>query len=102
MGLFIFLASAGVATANQCHLNGGEISFVPVWENEATINAGIALMKRGESNPALIIPLMACLPKNGDRAIVNRKSQVGTFITVMPGSFAGCRVIVDKQMCDTR
>jgi hypothetical protein len=100
--LLAIIFSSNLAKASNCRLIGKDLPYIPVWTSEATMNAGLALLRRGESDPNLIVPLMACLPMTGDIAAIEKQSVVGIFVSIKSGAFLGCKGIISDNMCDRR
>ncbi|MFG1394126.1 hypothetical protein [Xanthobacter agilis] len=94
-----------MATTAPCIAKGGYtlgragISKVFIWRDHAAFKEAIALMQAGihEKNPALIMPLLACIVPAGTTAVAIDPGMFSSTVLVTSGPRAGCRGFVTNE-----
>lgn len=82
-------ATAPVSDAShEIRNNNGNVVFI--WRDDDAQSEGIRLI-RANADSSLIVPLLACIVNNGDRAIITDFGFLSSDITVISGDSSGCR-----------
>jgi hypothetical protein len=87
------LALPTAALALDGRLQDGTSKTVIVWRNEKAHEEALALIRAGvhKSNPALLVPLIACAPVAGTRAVTTSAGMLTHDIIIVEGKDSGCR-----------
>lgn len=86
--------SASSASATEVQLVGmGGMDSVLVWQSRDAHTEGNRLISANvhRSNPALLMPLIACMVPSGTRAIITSVGFATHDIMVIAGPHSGCR-----------
>ena len=67
-----------------------------VWRNEKAHSEGVALISAGvnKTNPAVLLPLVACVVPVGDKVVVTDGGFFSSTVTVVSGLESGCRGVI--------
>lgn len=90
---------AGVALADEVTLGRPGMDAVFVWLDEEAHSEALDLIRAGvhESNPALVMRLLACIAAPGDKAVITDMGMFSHTIVVIDGEEAGCRGLVTME-----
>lgn len=103
IAICLLLASAQIVHGAEGRLIGlGGADIVFVWESKAAHDEGLSLINAGvhQSNPALLMELLACLVPSGTRAITTDMGFATHDIMVIEGESSGCRGNVAMEAFD--
>jgi hypothetical protein len=70
-----------------------------IWKNEKAHSEGVKLIGAGinKTNPALLMPLLACLVPVGAQAVVTDGGFFSSNVTIVSGNEAGCRGVISND-----
>ncbi|BCH64055.1 hypothetical protein RvVAT039_12710 [Agrobacterium vitis] len=93
---FIFLTPS-FAFAAEIELGASGEKYVLVWRSQSDRDDGKKLLESGIKESDLLLPLLRCIPENGEKAVILSGKQFSTTkeIIVTSGTWKGCRGIVD-------
>ena len=102
--LLLVMLFAWPARAQEVTLDNGTgtSNFVPVWKDRSSLDTGLTIIKNAqtpgdpqintqESFMGAIKPLLACLARNGTRAVVLEEDAFSPVVAITSGESAGCR-----------
>jgi hypothetical protein len=91
--IVVALGWCGISEAQTRTLVNPGSSNIVVWKDEKSHSEGVRLIDAGvnKSNPALLLPLVACLVPSGTQAVVTDGGFFSSNVTVTSGKEAGCR-----------
>lgn len=90
----LLFLSPNLASALEGELRSlGSADTVIVWKTKKAHDEGLRLINANvhRSNPALLIPLVACMPTSRTKAIVTSAGFATHDIMVISGPHSGCR-----------
>lgn len=96
---FVVAGIATSAAAQEQRLGRADMSNVFVWKDSDAHSEAIRLIQAGvnSSNPSLILRLLSCIAKPGDRAVVTDGGFFSSTILVTSGDQSGCRGVVANE-----
>jgi hypothetical protein len=91
--------SVPARAADQMRLGRSGSDSVFVWLDSDAQSEAIKLISAGvhETNPALVMRLLACIAKPGDHAVVTDGGVFSSTILVVDGDSAGCRGVIANE-----
>ena len=94
----VLIASQAHAQVRPLVSPGGGTTII-VWKNEKARSEGATLIAAGvnKSNPALLVPLVACVVPVGTQAIKTDGGFLSSDILITSGKAAGCRGNVTNE-----
>lgn len=101
----VLIAPAGAqAQARPLTRPDGTKGAVIIWRSDKAHDEGVKLIGAGvnKSNPAVLLPLVACAPAAGDQVVVTDGGFFSSTVTVISGKQAGCRGVVENEYLKSR
>jgi hypothetical protein len=90
---------AGAALAEESRLGRSGMSNVFVWKDSDAHSEAIKLIGAGvyNTNPSLVLRLLSCIAKPGDKAVVTDGGFFSSTVLVTTGDQAGCRGVIANE-----
>jgi len=95
------LVSCAVAFATEGRIVGlNGASMVVIWKDKKSNDEAMELHDAGadKTNPALLIPLVACIVPSGTKAIITTAGFATHDVMVIEGEHSGCRGNIVMEM----
>jgi len=90
---------AGTALAQEHVLGRADMGSVFVWKDSDAHSEAIRLIGAGvhDTNPSLVLRLLSCITKSGDKAVVTDGGFFSSTVLVTSGDQAGCRGVIANE-----